>query len=447
MTARQAALNVLSDVLSKGTYLNLALKDLGGFGASDQRFITALVTATLERLYTIDYVLSKFTDLKRTSGRVRNILRLGACQILYLNSVPDSAAVNESVTLAKRVAPSLRGYVNGVLRSVAREGPSVTLPDYDTDPLEFLSIAYSYPKWICAMFTEQFGSEEAMKLLSYTGTPGRTGMRRTVRAEGHTFPDSKPGIYLDDALYVQHASGLSSDPLLKEGRYTVQSESSMLCVRALGLAPDARVLDLCAAPGGKSAYAAQIAHAGRVTACDLHEHRTRLIEAAARRLKIGNLETVVWDATVLNPAWTDSFDAVLVDAPCSALGLMYRKPDIRYSRKQEDLTALHATQTAILECAQQYVKVGGTLVYSTCTIDRLENEEVVRQFLGSHPHFTSADLAAVLPGAFAERAARGQLQILPYRDDIDGFFISRMVRTADAPRNHHNVKNPFSGSA
>lgn len=426
MTARQAALGVLGQVLSKGAYLNLALKEVHGLSDQDQSFVTALVTTTLEHLHTIDYVLSQATNLDRTSARVRNILRLGACQILYMNSIPASAAVNESVTLVRKVAPGLRGFVNGVLRNVARREKEIQLPDAETDFIEYLRVVYSYPKWICEMFVDQLGRKDAEALLAYTGTRGQTGMRRTARADGKTYPGAVPGIYLDDAVYVPHAKNLAKDPLLQSGMYTVQSESSMLCVRALGLSEDAKILDLCAAPGGKSAYAAQIASSGHVTACDVHAHRCRLIEQTAERLGVGNITTVEWDATKRNDAWEGVFDAVLVDAPCSALGLMYRKPDIRYSRKKEDLTALRQTQEQILDCARHYVRDGGTLVYSTCTIDQIENQDVTRWFLDRNPEFQSDDLAKYLPGPFAERAVSGQIQLFPPHDDLDGFYISRM---------------------
>lgn len=430
MSPRQVSLNVLTDVLSKGAFLNLSLKHVRGYDNTEQNFITALVTTTLEHLYTIDYVLSAFTDLKRTSARVRNILRLGTCQILYMNSVPDSAAVNESVMLARKVAPNLRGFVNGVLRSVAREGKDVAMPDPETDFIKYLSVAFSYPEWMCRLFTDQLGKDEAKRLLAYTGTPGQTCVRRTKRAGEQGFANSVPGIYLDDALYVQHASDLQHNKLLSSGEYTVQSEASMLCVRALGLEKTSKVLDLCAAPGGKSAYAAQIASNGSITACDVHPHRTELIAKTAKRLHLDNVEPATWDAQVLNPEWVGKYDAVLVDAPCSALGLLYRKPDVRYTRKEEDLRELQRTQKAILECARQYVRPGGTLVYSTCTIDQLENQDVLEWFLQEHPEFVRSNLAKHLPGPFFERAANGSLQLLPPKDDIDGFFISRLVRNA-----------------
>lgn len=432
MTSREAALKVLDEVLGKDhRYLNLALKDVHGLTHEDQRFAAALASSTIEHLITIDYILAQFTNVKRASSRVANILRLGVCQLLYMNSVPDSAAVSESVALAGRSDRRIRGYLNGVLRNIARSQDKIRMPDRNTNLIEYLSVVYSYPEWICRLFITQLGPDMAEKLLQYKGVRGRTCLRRTVLAGEQRFPDSEPGIYLDDALYAIHAHSIASDPLILSGAFAVQSEASMLCVRALGLARDARVLDLCAAPGGKSAYAAQIASAGTVTACDLHPHRTDLIRTTAERLKLPNLKAQTWDATVYNDEWKEQFDAVLVDAPCSALGLLYRKPDIRYSRDESDLRSLARTQDTIMKCARRYVKTGGTIVYSTCTIDSIENGEVAGRFLKENTDFVPYDLAKALPGPFADRAVSGSIQLLPPKDDIDGFYIARFTKVSN----------------
>lgn len=432
MTAREEALDILTSVLSEGQYLNLALKKVHTLGEADQRFLTALVTTTLDHLYTIDYILSLYTDLRKASARTVNILRLGVCQIVFMNSVPDRAAVNESVALLRKAPQRFRGFVNGVLRSVVRADGKFPMPAREEDPIRFMSLTYSYPEWICRLFVADLGEEEAEKLLRYEGSPGTTCLRRTALAESESYPDARPGIYLDDALYVPHAASIASDEKIASGAFTVQSEASMLCVRALGLSRDAKVLDLCAAPGGKSCYAAQIASDGEVTACDLHEHRCDLIRSTAKRLHAGNVHAVRHDAASLRPEWKNAFDAVIVDAPCSALGLTYRKPDIRYSRRESHLSELADMQRRILACASEYVRPGGTLVYSTCTIDRAENEENAAWFKETFPSFVPRGLAENLPGAFEERARGASLQILPPRDDIDGFFIARFEKAEGA---------------
>lgn len=431
MTARQAALKILDAVIKDHTYLHLALKKVSLPELREQRLAAALVNTVLENLFRLDYVLGKFIRLKKTDPAVLNILRLGAAQILFMQGIPAHAAVSESVKLAA-ARPRLKGLVNAVLRRLLREKDSLTYPDLAQAPAEYLHIFYSYPLWICRRFISDYGLEEAEKLVSYQGAQDVIRIRLTDRCPNPRAYE--PGIYLDDAARLHGSPRLDSREDYSDGAITAQSESSMLCVRAAHIRPPDRVLDLCAAPGGKTAYAAQLAREGHVTACDLHPHRVSLIRETAERLHLENVEAMVHDARQLRREWTGVFDIVMVDAPCSALGLLYRKPDIKIFKQEEDLYALQRIQRDILSCAARYVAPGGTLIYSTCTIDRLENEENARWFLCAHPEFAAGALGAYLPGRLGERAQGGMIQLLPPRDDIDGFFIARFEKDADTSR-------------
>lgn len=432
MNARNAALNVISDVLRKHEYLHLALKKISLPDLREQRFLSALVNAVLENLFRIDYILGNFVQVKKTDPVALNILRLGTAQLLFLGGVADHAAVSESVQLAAKRCPRLKGLVNAVLRRLIREKDDITYPDPKKDPAEYLHIFYSYPLWICQKYIADYGYETAERIIAYQGEPEITRIRLTERcSDRHSY---EPGIYLDDAAILRGTGRLDAREDFKDGAITAQSESSMLCVRAAAIKKTDKVLDLCAAPGGKTCYAAQLASEGSVTACDLHAHRVELIRETAQRLRIPNVEAMVQDAAELREDWRSAFDTVLVDAPCSALGLLYRKPDIKIFKKEEDLAELQQIQRSILACAVQYVRPGGTLIYSTCTIDRLENEENVAWILQNSPEFTLSSLGELLPGRLGELAVSGEVQLLPPRDDIDGFYIARFEKHAGTAR-------------
>ncbi|MBD5560879.1 MAG: 16S rRNA (cytosine(967)-C(5))-methyltransferase RsmB [Clostridia bacterium] len=429
MNARQAAFRILFSVTERHEYLHLALKKYHFDEPQKQRFVTALVSAVLENYYKINYVLGRFIKPDRTDPELLTVLRIGAAQILEMNGVADHAAVNESVKLAAAIQPRARNFVNAVLRNVVRTKDDVRYPDARADFTRYLHVRYSYPLWICRYFLRQYGPDLTEKLLSYHRSHDLTGIRLVHPPQGPV--PYEPGIYLDDAAYIRGAERLDRMPAFKNGEITAQSESSMMCVRAAGIRPGDRVLDLCAAPGGKTAYAAQLAFPGQVTACDLHEHRVSLIEETAARLGLSNVRTLCTDAGAPHPEWQEVFDVVLVDAPCSALGLLYRKPDLKIFKKQKDLEELAEIQRRILKSAAGCVAPGGVLIYSTCTMDDMENQENALWFARTHPEFSQSSLADLLPGRIGERGIPGWVQLLPPIDNVDGFFIARFVKHAD----------------
>ncbi|MEA5002454.1 MAG: 16S rRNA (cytosine(967)-C(5))-methyltransferase RsmB [Christensenella sp.] len=430
MNARQVALDVLSNVLKNQSYLNLELKRAlkPSWTIEDRRFITALVSTTIENLCRIDYILLSFTSGKRLHTVIRNILRLGVCQLAFFESVPVSAAVNESVKLVKGSnKPQLSGFVNAVLRNISKNLGKIEYPDRKKNPAEFLHVFYSYPKWLSEKYIAEYGVDFTEQMFSYRADSSLTCVRVQEKETFALTDQFLPGKYCDDAYYIRNAANIENMPMFLDGTLTVQGEASMLCVRAAGIRPADTVLDTCAAPGGKSAYAAKFAADGYVRAMELHTHRAQLIEKTFERLHTKNADIRVADASKYDSS-LGKFDVVLVDAPCSALGLLYRKPDIKISKNEEDITSLVILQREILDTSAKYVKSGGTLLYSTCTIDKKENEENTNWFLETHKDFKVTDIKQYLPAELAQYATGCSLQLFPHRDEIDGFFMARLEK-------------------
>ncbi|MEG2202277.1 MAG: 16S rRNA (cytosine(967)-C(5))-methyltransferase RsmB [Christensenellaceae bacterium] len=431
MNARQVSLEVLSNVLKNKSYLNLELKQAlrNDFSIEDKRFITALVSTTIENLYRIDYVLNQFITAKRVHTVIRNILRIGACQLLFFESVPVSAAVNESVKLVEKVGKrQLKGFVNATLRNLSDHLGKISYPDAKEDLAEFLHVFYSYPKWLCEKYLADYGEAQTEEMLSYAGDNAMTCVRINSFLQGADITGFVHGKYCEDAFYIKNASNIQKNLDFAQGKITVQGEASMICVRAAGIKRTDCVIDTCAAPGGKSAYAAQFASEGSVTALDIHEHRTELIENTFERLHIKNASVAVVDATKPIAEYEQKFDVVLIDAPCSALGLLYRKPDIKIFKNEEDLEELVQIQRALLEVCSSYVKKGGILLYSTCTINKQENDENIDVFLTNHKEFVGDSIKEYLPEALQCRANNDRIQLFAHIDGIDGFFMARLKR-------------------
>lgn len=433
-TARAAALKILQDV-DQGAFLNLTLKKgLASVSEQDRRFCARLVSATVENMICIDYVIDRYTEGKRVHRLIRNILRLGVCQLLYFESVPVSAAVNESVKLcANSGKRQLKGFVNAVLHHIARERERIVYPDRETDFERYLSVRNSYPEWLVKKYIADYGREFTEEMLSYRRVPATCIRANRLKLTPDALEkklnfEMTPGKYAADARYIRNITAIEELEEYRSGEMTVQGEASMLVVDAAELKKGDRVIDVCAAPGGKTAYAAQFAPA-KLAAGDLHAHRVALMEKNFARLGV-NADTQVMDASVPDPKLYGKFDCVLVDAPCSALGLLYRKPDIKYSKTRDDTEQLAAVQREILETCSRYVKVGGTLIYSTCTINRRENDENVDDFLQRHGEFAEKDLSRALSRVPKERINGGRLQLFPHLDGIDGFFIAAMERKA-----------------
>ena len=422
MNTRRQALNALCDITDRGAYANLRVKQLtASLPEREANLAAALVYHTLDHLLTIDYYLAHF--VKGTQKPViRGILRLGVCELLFL-STPAHAAINESVSLTKEVGKEgLASFVNAVLRNIDRNRAS--LPPFPAEPVARLSIQYSYPEWIVREWVARFGETDAEALLSLpvSRLEVRAQYPFTTEELRQALPVSSEVNQLDhNSLSLASGFDLASHPLFLEGKFTVMGESAMLACRALGDMTGKRVLDACSAPGGKSAYLASLMKNDiRLTCFELHPHRKELLDKTLARLHV-SAETQVRDAAVFDPALEQAFDGVLIDAPCSGLGLLGDKPDIRYSKSDADITALVEIQRNILDTCARYVKPGGVLVYATCTISRRENEEQVDAFLRAHEEFTAEEIPISLQNA-------GQIQLLPHEHHTDGFYIARMRR-------------------
>ena len=421
MTARRAAYDALAAVMQDRAYISLALKKHipSSLTDEDKRFATRLVRTTLENLLRIDYALSDFIK-GRVHGSVRNILRLGACQLMYMDTA-DYAAVGESVALAKKVKPQLAGFVNAVLRALASGKDAIVYPQGEN--AQALSIETSYPMWMCEKYIRDFGYEFAHALLSYHGEEGTTIRLNAVKTDAASLEQELDRLGLEyalgrvpDAYIVKGLADIENLDIHRNGWMTVQSESAMRAVLAAELQEGEKLLDACAAPGGKSAYAAALAgNKLDITAWDIHQHRVDMTNKNYARLGVANAKAELHDASVFTPEYEKAFDCVIVDAPCSAMGLMAASVDIRYSRKPEDIAALNAKQSEILQTCARYVKPGGRLAYFTCSINKEENEAVTERFLSE-----TAAYAYMKPTE----------TIYPHTGGSDGFYIAVMKRNA-----------------
>jgi 16S rRNA (cytosine967-C5)-methyltransferase len=411
---------------------------------ADQALATRLVYGTLAWQGRLDYHLAQLVraPLASLDPAVRAALRLGLYQLLFLDRVPAHAAVDTSVRLVAR-RRGAAGLVNAVLRRAARAGRGgLPLPSR-RDLLERLAIEWSHPRWLVERWAAEFGLEPLPAMLAANNEPGPIAVRanpaRTTRAalaEELTAARiaTAPGRVAPDALLIAHAAArLRELAAYREGRLAFQGEASQLVVHLLGVAPGTHVLDACAAPGGKTTYAAALAApGGRVVALDVSAAGLRRLRAEAARLGVAGVHAVLADAR--RPPLAATFNAVLVDAPCSGLGTLRRHPELRWRRRPEDIARLAALQHELLDGVAALVRPGGTLVYAVCTLAREENGDVVAGFLDRHSAFRLEPAGAHLPAAAAAAITpEGFLRTLPARDGVDGFFAARLRRRLDSP--------------
>ena len=444
VSARTLAFQVLQDVFGEGAYANIALsKRLNEAKLSpvDRRFATELVYGTIKASGTLDWMLGHYLKrpLTQTDPLVVNIMRLGMYQLQFLDKIPASAAVNEAVNLAKKFAhPGASGFVNAVLRSVIREPDRIRYPNFVKDPVRSIALRECHPEWLVKRWLDQIGPEETLELCRFNNTQPplslRTNTLKISRAEllqklldSGTEAEISP---LAPEGIICHRLGDEPLQLIRQGLCQAQDESSMLVAHIVDPKPGELVIDACAAPGGKSTHMATLMqNTGRVLSVDIHAHKIQLIEDNQRRLGLTIIEARQLDATELHKTLAGKADRVLVDAPCSGLGVLRRRPDARW-RKEDSLQSLPELQKAILASAARCVKPGGVLVYSTCTLERAENEDIVSGFLAQHPEFFLDDTGRLLPVARDEK----MITLWPQRDGTDGFFIARMMRQAESEK-------------
>ena len=435
MNARTTALAALIACRKQGAWADGVLKEYIVRDKLDRRdaaLASRLCYGVLQNRMLLDFQIQACLNgsIKKLQPVVLDILRLGMFQILFLDKVPVSAAVNEAVEQGKKYANrSAAGMINGVLRHAAREKDHLPVP-------ESLSIRYSHPEPLVELLKENVGAGQIEALLAshnqapktliqlnpLAGEPKR--LMEELQDSGLTL-EAHP--WLENAFWISGMGNLETLALFREGAFFVQDAAARLAVEASGAAPGMHVLDCCAAPGGKSFSAAMMMNnSGSILSCDLHPHKLQLLDKGAERLHISIMKARLQDATVDVPQWHNAMDVVLADVPCSGLGVIRKKPDSRY-KDLSRLTELPAVQLRILETVSSYVKPGGVLLYSTCTILHRENEDVVRQFLGIHSDFAAECFA--LPQALGG-SCPGMITLLPHVHDTDGFFICRMRRKA-----------------
>lgn len=418
-----SAYKILSKVYQDGTYSNMAFL---GERVSDMS--TRLVYGTLEENVKIDYILSQLIE-KKPQKSVLTLLKIGTYALLNLSDVPKFAIVSECVEVAKSNGKGgASGFINAVLKKVA-DG-KYSLPKESDE--NYLSVTYSKPQWFCDKLEKQYGKEVARIILSAKSTTlehirinsrmaTESDVEFLLKKNKTDFKKSDVGGYIVKANdTVRH--------MFDKGLVTFQSPSSILAVKALGVTDVAQILDICSAPGGKAVYMSELCPHGKVVACDLYPHRVALIQKYKNRMHTPNVKAVQADACVLNEEWKDAFDFVLCDAPCSCLGTFKKHPDVFLNKDERCISELATTQRKIFENAAKYLKVGGTMVYSTCTLFEEENENVVHDFFEKNVDFVLehiSGLEKIDGGKYLDN--KGMIQILPH-DEYDGFFIAKIRR-------------------
>ena len=415
---RYTALKILENVLTEGKYSNLELvSGLDKLDEKDRALATNIIYGVLQNKMRLDYIIAAYSKMtiKKISSDIMNILRMGVYQALFMDKIPPYAITNESIKLVRKCRKvSASGFVNAVLRGVLRKDKEIKYPE---NRLEYLSIYYSCPLWIVKMWDKMYPEKLEELLKSMNEKPEFSVRVNTLKISVDEFIKIKGGrksSVQKDVVILPSGFDVKNDELFIKGLYYPQDEAAALVSEILSPKKGQTVLDLCAAPGGKTTHIAQIMeNDGDIFAFDIYEHKLEIIKNTSKRLGISIIHTKLGDALELNEKFIMKADCVLVDAPCSGLGIMRRKPEIRYMKTKEDLGNLAKIQNEILNNAAKYVKKGGTLLYSTCTISDIENDAVTEKFLENNKDFS---------------LSTKQVQLLPCDNGTDGFYIAKFVK-------------------
>jgi 16S rRNA (cytosine967-C5)-methyltransferase len=447
--ARTTALEALIRVERKGQKPDQALEQVFGEGISDKDrgLVTELVYGVLRHRNRLDWVLGQFCrkSIRGLSPTLRNILRMGAYQILFLDRIPARAVVDEAVDLTQRKgARGLGGFVNAVLRSLDRDRASINYPDLKTDPVRYLSVFYSHPEWMVNRWLERYGPERTMALCQANNeippVTLRTNTLLTIR-ESLESQLKNEGVDVEDCvvspLALRVKDGVATQAAAyRKGWFYIQDEAAQLVVYGLAPKPGEVILDACAAPGGKTTHMAQVmGNQGRIIALDLKAQRLELIRENCQRLGIKIVECLLGDARTVKALKNLKFDRILVDAPCSGLGVLRRNPEGKWT-KTEDLVHRYARlQLEILEGVSPWLKEGGVLMYSTCSTEPEENEGVVGRFLSAHPEYRVQNLKEDLPAtASSMTTPEGFFSTLLNAELMDGFFAAKLIKKIKGER-------------
>ena len=419
---------IINQVLDKFSYLD----------KQERSFIKRVVEGTVERRLELDYIINCYSNTKINKCKpvIRALLRMSVYQLKYMDTVPESAVCNEAVKIAsKKGFSTLKGFVNGVLRNIARNIENIEYPDINT--IEGLSIRYSCPEWLVKQLVSEQGMDitEAILKDSLEAKPlyvrtnqsriSTDDLRRRFEAANLSY---KKAPYLPYAFVLNNIDSLERIDAFNEGLFQVQDLSSMLVAELAGINPGDTVVDCCAAPGGKSMHALDILNGtGRVISCDVSEYKVNMIRDNVTRCGFTNSELMVADATVHNSQLDNTADVLIADLPCSGLGVIGRKNDIKYNISIDKEESLVKLQRQILENVSRYVKPGGIMMFSTCTIHRAENEDNV-EWIEKNLDFTQVPIKDKLPDALAKRCRGGYIQLLPGMDRTDGFFVAKFIK-------------------
>ena len=443
---RDVVLSLLMEIYGQKEFSHILLRQVldkyDYLAINEKAFIKRLTEGTLERTLELDYVINQFSkvEVRKMKPLIRALLRMSVYQLLYMDGIPDSAVCNEAVKLAAAHRfSSLKGFVNGVLRNMIRQKEEIRLPAREEGQEEYLSLRYSMPLWLVEHFLNAYGSEAAEKLLSAFLEERPVNIRlkeelpdeeikhlkclwkeQNIRISRHP--------YLPYAYSCERMEGIGSMAGFREGLIGVQDVSSMLVAETAGIEPGMKILDVCAAPGGKAVHAAlKLKGSGEVLARDISEDKVELIRENARRQGTVNLTAQVWDAACPDPAKESWADLLLCDLPCSGLGIMGRKRDIKYRLTPKSMKEVVLLQRRILQAATACVKPGGVMMYSTCTINKEENEDQVKWITDNLP-FEVVPMSEGLPEALRKEETGLGLQLLPGIHETDGFFLAKLRR-------------------
>ncbi len=441
---RETAFKILMEVNEKGAYSNISInrniaKEVNELDAA---FIRELVYGTLENMIYIDWIIKQFSKVrfKKISPVIKQILRLGIYQIIFMNKIPESAAVNESVKLAKKYShKGGYGFVNGILRSISRDKNNITVPNKEKNPNEYLSVKYSHPMWMIDRWIKEFGIGFTEELCKVNNEKPKMNVRVNTlkisrdklieRLKKNGLTSYKTDI-ADDGIIVENPSRITETEEFQKGFFQIQDESSMLVAQIMNPKQGSLIIDVASAPGGKATHLAQkMNNKGRIIARDIYNHKIKLIRSNAKRLDIDIIEAEKYDALKVDNSLVGRADYCLTDVPCSGLGLIRRKPDIKWNKQNDDIEEICKLQYNIIENASNYLKKGGILVYSTCTIEKDENINLITKFLENHEDFELMGFNDLIKDKSKfTTASEGYLELYPNVHNTDGFFIAKLVK-------------------
>ena len=446
MNGRDLVLSMLKDIYSGKEFSHILIRQVlekyDYLEGNEKAFIKRLTEGTLERTIELDYVINQFskTPVNKMKPLIRSLMRMSVYQILYMDSIPDSAVCNEAVKLASlHKFTSLKGFVNGVLRNIARNKDNISFPQKEENFTKYASVTYSLPEWTVEHFVKEFGKENGEKICAglLKERPVTVRLKERLEAEEREtmFQQWKQqGIryckhpYLPYAFVCEKTEGVKHMAGFDEGQFMVQDVSSMLVTQVAGIRKGMQILDVCAAPGGKATHAAEkLENTGQIIARDLTEYKVNFIQENADRLQLGNILAQQWDALEFDESKEEWADVVFCDAPCSGLGILGKKRDIKYRLTKDSLKEVSALQREIIGTVWKYVKKGGILMYSTCTINPEENEKQIQWILKNFP-FEVVQLKDELPSTIAIAEGEFGVQLLPGIHETDGFFFCKLRR-------------------